>query len=627
MTVLDRPVLGAAYAPKITLPARTSPLKRALRYLAAAYSLDLRSLALFRIALGAVLLGDLIWRANDLTVFYTDFGVLPRAALLDKFSPPQRFSLHMMSGQLVFEVLLFVIAAAFAVMLIAGVRTRLAALASWFMVVSIQSRNPIILQGGDVYLRMLVFIAIFLPLGALYSVDAALSRDDLEQKKERRGFAHFSTPGVALIAQVAMVYAFAVLLKTAPEWRRDFSAVYYALNIQQMSTPLGRLLLHFPKLLPWLTKGTMVQEGSIPLLLLTPFLAGPARLLGVVLILALHIGLGLGIRLGHFPYIACMAALPLIPTWFWERKWIRRRLPWVTGETTAGSGTRIYYDKNCSFCSKLVRVVRAFLLIPNVELVAAQEFPVTELEMRDQKSWIVVDPEGRRHYKWRALAHLVSCSPILSWLAPVMRFSFMEKKGKAWYESIEQSRDQLSRYTDWIHSRPINLKTPPAVTVFALLLIVYIGLWNLSSVVHVPFQPWEDAIGLTLDLDQRWDMFAPNPLTYDGWYVVDGRTRSGRQVNVVHPERPVTYEQPASIADQYPNERWRKYLMNLSLRENYDYRLYYGRYLCRSWNLGRPLSDPALLVRFDIYFMAHQNSIAHPPTGFSKDLLWHHECF
>jgi len=623
MSVLDRPASSVVYVPTITLPNRTSPVKKILRYLQAAYSLDLRSLALFRIALGAVLLGDLIWRAQDLTVFYTDFGVLPRAALLDKFSPPARFSIHMMSGQLIFQAILFLVAAAFAVMLIAGVRTRLAAFASWFMVVSIQTRNPIILQGGDVYLRLLAFSAILLPLGALYSVDSALR----EPEKKKPKFAHFSTPGLALIAQVAMVYTFALLLKTAPEWRRDFSAVYYALQIQQMSTPLGRLLLHFPKLLPWLTRGTLVQEGTIPLLLLTPFLAGPARLLGVVLIILLHVALGFSIRLGHFPYIACTAALPLIPTWFWELMWMRQRFPWLTGESTAGTGTRIYYDKNCSFCSKLVRVVRAFLLIPNVELIPAQEFPVTELEMGDQKSWIVVDPEGRRYYKWRGLAHLVSQSPMFSWMTPVMRSDWLERKGKKWYEAIERNRDKLSRYTDWIRSRPLNLKTSPAVTVFALLLIVFTFLWNLSSIAHVPFQPWEDALGITLDLDQKWDMFAPNPLTYDGYYVIVGQLRDRREINVVHPDRPVTYAQPASVADQYKNERWRKYLMNLSLNENTEYRLYYGRYLCRSWNFGRQNYDPALLLRFDIYFMAHQNSIQHPPTGFNRDLLWHHECF
>src|SRR5215471_7874435 len=114
MTVLDRPLSAVARTATITLPDRTSPVKKLLRYLQAAYSLDLRSLALFRVALGAVLLGDLIWRALDLTVFYTDFGVLPRAALLDKFSPGPRFSIHLISGQFVFQAILFLLAAAFA---------------------------------------------------------------------------------------------------------------------------------------------------------------------------------------------------------------------------------------------------------------------------------------------------------------------------------------------------------------------------------------------------------------------------------------------------------------------------------------------------------------------------------
>ncbi len=599
-----------------------------MAYLRRAYSLDLRSLALFRIALGAVLLGDLIVRACDLEAFYTDFGVLPRAALLDRFSPADRFSIHLMSGQLIFQIALFVLAGILAVMLMLGIRTRFSALASWFMLVSIQTRNPAILQGGDVYLRCLTFLAIFLPIGALYSVDSALDTTPPNEKtRDKRPFSYFSTPGLALIAQVSLVYAFAVLLKTAPEWRRDFTAVYYALSIQQMSTPLGHFLLQFPRLLQWLTIGTQVHEGSIPLLLLCPIFAGPARMLAVLLIFALHIALGFSIRLGHFPYIACMAAVPLIPTWFWERKWLRKRLPWITGDAVYGEDLRIFYDANCSFCSKLVRILRTFLLIPEAELIPAHEFSVTELEMKERRSWIVVSPDGRRLFKWQALGALVEESPLLGWAAPIFRWKGVAGWGERLYESIERQRNQLSRCTDWIRPRRIMIATSPAVTVFALLFILYIWLWNLSSITRVPFQPWEDALGITLSIDQKWDMFAPNPLTYDGYYVVSGHLRNGQTVNVTNPDKPLTFAKPASIADQYKNERWRKYLMNLSLSENTDYRLYYGRYLCRSWNSDRQPNSPSELVNFDIYFMAHQNSVTRPPKDFYPDLLWHHECF
>src|SRR5436305_13440043 len=145
MSVLDRPLLHATSA-TAALPAlrrdRRNPLRSLAAYLEAAYSLDLRSLALFRIALGAVLLGDLIVRSFDLTAFYTDFGVLPRAALLEKFSPADRFSIHLISGQFLFQAFLFLVAGLFAVMLIFGIRTRVASISSWFLLVSVQMCNP-----------------------------------------------------------------------------------------------------------------------------------------------------------------------------------------------------------------------------------------------------------------------------------------------------------------------------------------------------------------------------------------------------------------------------------------------------------------------------------------------------
>src|SRR6185437_11773342 len=105
-----------------------------------------------------------------------------------------------------------------------------------------------------------------------------------------------------------------------------------------------RFLLHFPKLLPWLTRGTMIHESSIPALILVPIFAGPARLLAAVLIVVLHTALGLSIRLGHFPYIAGIAALPLLPTWFWNRSLVRRILPWSCDDARHGSGVLVFYD-------------------------------------------------------------------------------------------------------------------------------------------------------------------------------------------------------------------------------------------------------------------------------------------
>jgi predicted DCC family thiol-disulfide oxidoreductase YuxK len=625
MPVMESAAELAAVAAK---PARSrsasnpvSPRKSFLSYLRDAYSLDLRSLALFRIGLALVLIGDLLMRSFDLTAFYTDWGVLPRAALLEKFSPADRFSIHLISGQPVFQVALFLLAGVFALMLLVGVKTRFAALASWFMVLSLQNRNPEILQGGDVYLRLLAFWAIFLPIGAMYSIDCALDTADAAKKRAVR-FSYFSGPGLALLLQIAFVYMFSVALKTGTAWHSERSAVYYALNIQQMSLPAGRFLLHFPKLLPLLTRLTLLHEAAIPVLILLPFFFGPARTLGILLIFALHFALGITIRLGHFPWIAATAALPLLPTWFWER--VVAHWP-LLGE--GGMGLRLYYDQECPFCRKAVHILRVFLLLPAAELTPAQASPQSLKEMRERNSWIVVEPAGTRHCNWDGLTCLLSYSPIFRAMAPIGSAHPIKRIGDRCYSYIRARRETLTDLSLWLRFRPLRVHTPWIVSVFACIVTLYVFLWNLTSVTHKGFKPSWEKPGLTLGLDQEWNMFSPFPLTYDGWYVIEGHLRDGSSVNVLDPEKPVTFAQPLSIADQYKNERWRKYLMNLSLPENSGYRLYYGRYFCRSWNTGRAPHDPWALINFDIYFMAHQNSISHPPTGFSPDLLWHHECF
>ena len=81
------------------------------------FGIDLRTLALFRVGLGALLLVDLALRARDLTAHYTDAGILPRAALLDTLSVGS-FSLHLLNGTVAFQAVMFIIAAVFALIFI-----------------------------------------------------------------------------------------------------------------------------------------------------------------------------------------------------------------------------------------------------------------------------------------------------------------------------------------------------------------------------------------------------------------------------------------------------------------------------------------------------------------------------
>ena len=77
------------------------------------FSLDYRSLAILRIGMGAIILLDLIQRAEDLRAFYSDEGVLPRAQFLQLWNNQWWISLHMASGLWQFQAILFIIAGIF----------------------------------------------------------------------------------------------------------------------------------------------------------------------------------------------------------------------------------------------------------------------------------------------------------------------------------------------------------------------------------------------------------------------------------------------------------------------------------------------------------------------------------
>ena len=279
------------------------------------WALDVRSLAVFRISLALIILVDLAIRGSDLEAFYTDFGLLARGPYLQNFADQWFVSIHMISGTFFVQACLFVLAAVFALFMLAGYRTQLFTVLSWFMLISLQSRNRMILQGGDDLLRMFMFWAMFLPLGAVYSVDSAL--DTRPQPRKPANSSVFSPGSVALLAQVVMLYWFAVAYKTGAEWRSEGSAMYYALSIEQMSTPIGRLMLHLPQVaLRFMTFFVLAYEVVVPLLLLLA--TGPFRAAAVLLIILLHLGMGTCIKLGPFPWVAAAGISAFLPAWFWK---------------------------------------------------------------------------------------------------------------------------------------------------------------------------------------------------------------------------------------------------------------------------------------------------------------------
>ena len=193
-------------------------------------------MALFRVLLGLYLIADLFRRARDLLAHYTDFGVMPRSVAVD-FLSPSSLSIHLANGSAEFQAALFGVAGIAALMLVFGWHTRLATFVSWFLLLSLQNRNTVILSGEDNLALLLLFWAMFLPLGARYSIDSSL--DPSNGSNQNR---HVSVWSAALLIQGMSMYFFSALLKSDPIWMPDGTGGLLCLEPRLFRDPFRSLV-------------------------------------------------------------------------------------------------------------------------------------------------------------------------------------------------------------------------------------------------------------------------------------------------------------------------------------------------------------------------------------------------
>jgi len=447
------------------------------------FVLDLRALALLRMGTAAVILIDLAIRSTDLEAHYSNLGVLPVAAMIEHAWTPYQFSLHASSGLWQVQAVLFGLAAVTAGALLFGYHTRLATLISWVLLVSLQNRNPLIGQGGDDLLRMLLFWGFFLPWGRLWSCDA----------RSAPAPAHYSfcsAATVAYIMQLAILYWCTALLKSGREWTHDGTALYYALSLDQLLLPSGRLLYPHPDLLRFLTFATWYTELLLPFALFIPFRVPWWRMLVIGVLTAFHIGISLTLFVGIFFLINFVSLLGLLPA--------------VTLDWLAPRFTR---------STSLVR-------------------------------------------QWH--------SQLPAWQIP-------------WELRLKRTRPRS----------PISIalgRLTQHTVVVAML--AYVCWWNVDDVtkpgrwMSTPTR-W---LGYLFRIDQHWGMFAPAVFKDDGWFILEGTTKTGEQLDLNRQGRPITYAKPPNIVKLFKNDRWRKYSENYLFVDNSWMRAYYCNYWLKIWH-------------------------------------------
>lgn len=291
------------------------------RRLAATYfAVDPRSLGLFRIVLGAVLILDLWQRYREVDVWYTDGGLIPIYLLQGGQMPLFSVFLHVTTHT--GAVALMAACALVYVCFTAGVATRVTHALALVCVVSLNSRVWVLENGGHYVLNLLTLWSLFLPLGRRFSVDAWFRARSGRAPSDRPVW---SLAVLALLLQFAVIYAFNALHKDGPKWEEG-TAIHYALHDERVVTVFGVWIREaLPDgILKAMTHGTLLLEYAVVFLILCPLFVRHLRLAAIVLLPALHLGFGLCLELGIFSY-AMMSFYPLLLApehWRW---WDRRR--------------------------------------------------------------------------------------------------------------------------------------------------------------------------------------------------------------------------------------------------------------------------------------------------------------
>ena len=580
-------------------------------------SLDLRSLALFRIAIALLLLADLWQRSHNLVAHYSDWGVLPRSALQQIYGATTWLSPYQWNGSPLFTFSLFALTALAYLALLVGFKTRWATFFSWGLLLALQNRNPLLGDIGDLIGRLMLFWALFLPLGARFSLDQALLKSHSALRIADSTQRVFSYATIAFILQLGFIYFFSALLKSRPSWIIDHTAIYYALRVDIFSTPLGTWLTGYPQFLKLLTPVVFYFELLGPMLLLFLSARTWPRTLLVLVFIAFHIGLGLFLSTTLLSCFSIVAWLPLFPSAFWNGlkswRWFRLR------QTLC-----VYYDADCAFCRHLTFLLCELLCLPASWNRSAQTDPQIQSEIKKHELFMVIDEQGKQWSGFRALLVLLETRSIFDALRLLLRRPLPLRIGEAFCRFVARRQVALSRFAASLRGQRPRLRLSWFEQGAVIACLIYITLWNVYNLEPRRFGrifPSQlRTLALAMGINQRWGMFAP-PTTKDGWMVVEAQQRDGKKVDPFREATPVSWQKPAFVSTVYPDSRWRKYVEGIASRARVrsTYRLYFARFLRQRWNQSHSPDQQILSMR--IYYLEETNLLDGTNTPPRKILL------
>ncbi|PRP89039.1 hypothetical protein PROFUN_02317 [Planoprotostelium fungivorum] len=659
------------------------------------FGIDYRSLAFFRVMMSLVLITDTLQRwygpfhsspepsfRSDVYGHYSDLGIHGRAIATEHFVNENWIIPHMTFGSVWGVSLLFAIQVISAFLMGIGYHTKLNATISYFLNVSVQARNWMVLHGGDVYIRVILLMSIFLPIDKASGIDNSVlyRRHDKPRKQmfQRSSLSHYfvNVASVSMLFQISFVYWTSWVDKTGDDWNKTGDSTWLALNLSFFTTALGEFMSHMPRaLLQTMTFSVLWWEGYGPLFFVSPVYTSQLRALAVFGYVLLHVGFATSLRLGIFGSIGMTAPMLLMPSWFWERL-IFSRL-----RTRQRLNFTFQFNPYSKVATFVAAILQSFFLLPESQVKPMQKIkgiplpsflPETGQDISSEEGeqgtvslyptlfFTARDYEGRVWNNQSALAAAFDASPLLYpfsfiwrttgirhvlhiffWLAIAIEEPLQDISEPPplphYYGSVK--KETWNRHTAFRRNFLWGYKKGKKIALNGVALVFFVIILQ-ANMYNANFYNWAPEgymryLMYQTHLQQQWKMFSPNPPRTDWYFILEGKLVNGTDVELFGNEGlfTTTYrpyddlEQPKPYRN-YKNHRWFKYLENgvCYSDKNEVLRLHWGRFICREYN-----AKFEYLESLSTFSIKRKWISLHPETDErvqtpNFEVLWNHRC-
>jgi hypothetical protein len=296
------------------------------RHLTHMYGMDPRSLVALRICMSVLVLVDCCGRVGpfnnflELRAFYGPDGLWPQQ--FAQYTRGDPFMFHYTFDTIISYQLVFGATAISACCMLVGYNTSFATLVCWLLTATTQQRNTTINSSGDLHMRNMLLLMLFLP-ESTFSVDTGTFHSaQLHRLGRQRCQPVLSCATLAFSLQIGLMYMFSAFHKSYVSYVQNADAIKMSLQFEHFvsENAVSTFIRQLPDgAIQTVSRMVFFVELICGCACLFPLIMPQrVRTLCVLMLTCLQFGILSHMNLGIFPWICLTQHLACLPTLVWN---------------------------------------------------------------------------------------------------------------------------------------------------------------------------------------------------------------------------------------------------------------------------------------------------------------------